>query len=254
MRNSRFFSKVSFQIIFILIAGSLSAQTLTGQQVMDRYYSNPKPATSVLTMSMVITKNGKSLNRTMTTWEMGNNAKGENEKTLIKFFTPADIAGSGFLSVKKADGSTESRLWLPAMGKVRRLSSGPSDQDQPFFGSDFNNRDISGFIESEFTYMLTGSDKDIYTVEATPINSMSYDKLVYQISAKDFTGRKIEYYNDGNLIKTETMDLEIIQGYVMPTNIVMQSESGSTTEINISGQKLDQNLGDQIFTERFLKQ
>jgi hypothetical protein len=235
-------------------AAPLFSQTLTGPEVMSRYFHNPKPKTSMMTMSMVITKNGKSLSRSMSNWGSGDNAKGEAERKLVKFLAPGDIKGSGFLSVKKVDGSTESQLWLPAMGKVRRLSSGASDQDQAFFGSDFTNRDISGFIEAEFAYTLKGSDEAGYTVEARPKSAMGYELLVYQIDAKTFTAKRIDYHRGGKLIKSQTIATVTMDGYTLPSTIVMTSASGSSTTIHISEQKVDQDLGDKIFTERFLKQ
>ena len=235
-------------------AAPLFSQALTGPEVMSRYFHNAKPETSIMTMSMVITKNGKTLSRKMSNWGSGDNAKGEAERKLVKFLAPGDIKGSGFLSIKKVDGSTESQLWLPAMGKVRRLSSGASDQDQAFFGSDFTNRDISGFIEAEFFYTLKGSDEAGYTVEARPKSAMGYELLVYLIDAKNFTAKKIDYHRGGKLIKSQTIEAVTVQGYNLPSTIVMASTSGSSTTISISEQKVDQDVGDQIFTERFLKQ
>ena len=173
---------------------------------------------------------------------------------MIKLLAPGDIKGSGFLSAKKVDGSTESQLWLPAMGKVRRLSAGPSDQDQAFFGSDFTNRDISGFVEADFTYELKGFSNNLYTVEAKPKQAMNYDLLVYAIDAKDFLNTKIEYYKNGQLAKSQVITYTSVGGYNLPSSISMTSASGSSTEMQMNNYTVDQAFGDQIFTERFLKQ
>ncbi len=247
--------RIASLVLFLTAAGvAAHAQALSAQEVMDKHFHIPKPKTTIMTASMVISKGGKSLSRTMTLWGMGDNAKGEVEKKVIKFLAPGDIKGSGFLTFKKVDGSTESQLWLPAMGKVRRLSSGPSDQDQAFFGSDFTNRDISGFIESDFTYELKGSSGGVYTVEATPKETMDYQKIVYEIDAKDFLNRKTDYYRDGQLAKSQSITFVTVQGYDMPSAIVMTATSGSSTELKMSDIKVDQEFGNQIFTERFLKQ
>ena len=173
---------------------------------------------------------------------------------MIKFLAPGDIKGSGFLSNKKLDGSTESQLWLPAMGKVRRLSSGASDQDSAFFGSDFTNRDISGFVEADFTYDLQDSANGVYSVVAKPKKAdMGYEKLVYSIDAATFQTKKVEYYKAGKLFKSQTISLVAVGAYNLPSSIVMTSASGSSTSITVSDQKVDSDLGD-IFNERFLKQ
>ncbi len=165
MRKSTLLAALS---LAVLLPAALSAQALTAPEVMARHFRLPKPVTSIVSMSMTITKNGKSLSRSLQTWAAGDNSRGEVERKLIKFLAPGDIKGSGFLSSRKVDGSTESQLWLPAMGKVRRLSTGASDQDQAFFGSDFTNRDISGFTEFDFAYRFLPFSAEAYLVEATP--------------------------------------------------------------------------------------
>jgi hypothetical protein len=239
----------------LLTAQSIGAETsLTGQEVMDKVYNSPKPKWSVLTMTMIITKNNLSLTRSLTTWAKGDNAKGETEKALMKFLAPADVKGSGFLNLKKTDGSTESLLWLPALGRVRRLGSGSSDQDQAFFGSDFTNRDINGFTYADFTYEITSFEGGIYTLTASPKKSIGYDKLIYQVDSSMWKYVKIEYWRSGKLVKSQTVTNEKVQGYFMPTRILMSSASGSSTELRFTEFKLDQEVGDQFFTERFLKQ
>ncbi len=241
-----------------LVCWSVSAlpaqAALSGQEVMDKVYNSPKPKGSVLTMSMIITKNKKSLTRTLTTWTTGDAVKGETEKTLMKFLAPADVKGAGFLNLKKPDGATESLLWLPALGKVRRLGSGASDQDQAFFGSDFTNRDINGFVHADFSYVVDSFVNGIYTITATPKKALGYEKLVYQVDSGTWKYLKIDYWRGGKLVKWQTDAYDKVQGYDMPTKIVMSSAIGSSTELRFTDYKLDQDLGDQYFTERFLKQ
>jgi hypothetical protein len=239
----------------LFLTPTLHAQTaLTAQEVMDKVYNAPRPQGTVFTMTMVITKNNLSLSRTLTTWAKGDIAKGESEKALMKFLAPADVKGSGFLNIIKPDGSTESLLWLPALGRVRRLGSGSSDQDMPFFGSDFTNRDINGFNYKDFTYELTAFAGGLYTITAAPKKSGGYDKLVFQVDPASWKYVKTEYWRAGKLVKSQTATYEKVQGFFMPAKIIMSSTSGSSTELRFSDFKLDQEIGEQFFTERFLKQ
>lgn len=233
---------------------ALAQTQLSGQEVMDRVFAAPKPKTSVLTMTMLITKGGRSLSRSLTTWSTGDTEKGETEKTLMKFLSPADVKGAGFLNLKKPDGSTESLLWLPALGRVRRLGSGASDQDQAFFGSDFTNRDINGFVKADFTYEVSAFSGGLYTVVAAPKKSLGYDKLVYSVDSTNWRYVKIEYWRSGRLAKTQSLSYAPVGAYLMPSKITMSSASGSATELSFTDYKLDQKLGEELFTERFLKQ
>jgi hypothetical protein len=238
-----------------LAAQAVAAQSaLSADQVMDKVFNAPKSKGTIETLSMVVTKNGQSLTRSITNWSSGDHVKGEVEKTISKFTAPADVKGSGFLTLKKVDGSTESMLWLPALGRVRRLGSGSSDQDQSFFGSDFTNRDINGFNQGDFTYKILALEGGLYTVEASPLKSVGYEKLVYYIDSSTWRYVKIEYFRAGKVAKTQTDEYEKIGDYYMPKRIVMASASKSTTELSFADYKIDQDLGNEIFTERFLKQ
>jgi hypothetical protein len=254
MRNYNFIAKIAISAAFCFAAAAIPAQTPTGAEIMSRVFHPAMPKTSIATLSMVITKNGRSLSRALILYSTGDSAKGETKKTLMKFLAPGDVKGSGFLSLKKPDGSTESLLWLPAMGKVRRLSSGKSDQDSAFFGSDFSNRDINGFVEDDFTYELEGIADGAYAVEAMPRKEMGYDKLVYLIDADSFRSERIEYYRAGKIVKSQNATYAQVQGYFEPDTIAMSSASGSSTSLKFSDYRLDTALGDQVFTERFLRQ
>ena len=233
--------------------GRASAQAIDGNDVMDKYYHVAKPKTQIMTMTMSISKGGSTLTRSMKTWTKGDNAKGEVEQKVIKFSAPGDIKGSGFLTAKKVDGSKESQLWLPAMGRVRRLSSGTSDQDSAFFGSDFTNRDISGFIESDFSYSFLKEEGGLYSVAALPKkNDQGYEKVVYFIDPATWMAMRIDYYKGGKLLKTQELTYMQVGAYLVPSKNAMKSASGSRTEIVISEDKVDQDFGD-IFNERFLK-
>lgn len=245
---------LSLTFSLLLAGANLAAQNLTGAEVMAKTFRTAKPQTSIITMAMVIAKNKQTLSRTFTLYATGDNTKGEAEKSIMKFLSPADVKGSGFLSIRKVDGATESLLWLPAMGKVRRLSSSNADQDSSFFGSDFTNRDISGFIEADFTYETTGFAENRYQVEARPKKPMGYEKLVYHIDATLFTESKVEYFKAGKLIKTKVVTYTEVQGYQQPATIVMTSTSGSSTTLTLSDYRLDTPFTDAMFTERFLKQ
>ena len=254
LRSASALGLAAFVVMTLGGQAAAAQAALDARTVMDRMYAAPKPRTSIITMTMVITKNGQSLTRSLTTWMAGDNARGESERTLMKFLSPADVKGSGFFTTKKTDGSTESLLWLPALGKVRRLGSGGSDQDSPFFGSDFTNRDINGFAEADFDYAMSGLEGGTYVIVATPRKGLGYEKLVYWIDSAGWRYTKIEYWRSGKVAKSQTVAYATVGAYVMPSKIVMASATGSSTTLTFTDYRLDQDLGDQVFTERFLKQ
>ena len=67
--------------------------------------------------------------------------KGDGDKSLTIFDTPRDIKGTAFLSFTHALESDEQWLYLPALKRVKRISS--SNKSGPFMGSVFDYEDIS---------------------------------------------------------------------------------------------------------------
>src|SRR5690606_31915653 len=149
----------------------------TAQEVTDAMAELAAPATSVATMTMTITSAaGHSLTREMQLWSAN-----EGKSQLIKFLAPADVRGSGFLSVEEA-GTTQTLIYLPALGRTRRVAGG--QQQDAFFGSDFSYEEISslgGDYSDDFdAELLEVKAGPVYVLEATAKADAgsSYDRLV----------------------------------------------------------------------------
>jgi hypothetical protein len=74
------------------------------------------------------------------------------DRSLTRFTYPNDINGTGFLVWENPDGEDERFLFLPSLGRVRRIA-GNETQDS-FVGSDFTYEDIGGREFGDYTYTL----------------------------------------------------------------------------------------------------
>jgi len=74
------------------------------------------------------------------------------DRSLTRFTYPNDINGTGFLVWENPDGDDERFLYLPSLGRVRRIA-GNETQDS-FVGSDFTYEDIGGREFNDYTYTL----------------------------------------------------------------------------------------------------
>jgi Outer membrane lipoprotein-sorting protein len=249
--------KKAFAITLATIAalGTLSlAQTQTyknGLEVMQAADARAKPKSSIGTISLEISKNGQSLTRSMKSWSSG-------DKSLIKFLAPADVKGSGLLTIK-TNGVSETKLYLPALGRTRRLATGggdSSDCDGAFFGSDFSYCDLGNFSIKDYDYTLTSSEAGKYVIEAKPKKSGSYDKLVFEIEAKTLNTLKTDYYKSDKVFKTlKALELGVVKGYNVIKTLSMETPSqGSKSTFRQTSVEMDVAVDDGVFTERFLKQ
>lgn len=208
-----------------------------------------EPKTMEATLTMVIgSASGQSLSRTLKMWSSGDTHR------VIKFTAPADIAGSGFLSIENADGSEESMIYLPALGRVRRIAGG--QQGDSFFGSDFSYEDITGIEPDDYTHrLLEVRDGPIYVVEATPVagSDSSYQKLVLEVPEATLLPQRVEYYQGDAIVKVLIVsDVQEHGEYVVAGERRMESMSGGTTTtfttINQTEVTFDADIPTEVFT------
>ena len=226
----------------------------TAQEVTDAMAALETPATSVATMTMTITAaSGHSLTREMQLWTAN-----EGRSQLIKFLAPADVRGSGFLSVEEA-GTTQNLIYLPALGRTRRVAGG--QQQDAFFGSDFSYEEISslgGDYTDDFdAELLEVRDGPVYVLEATAKADAgsSYDRLVIEVPESTMIPSRVEFHRGGELVKVLTITgTSEVNGYRLPTEIRMETvATGSFTTIVQSDYTVDEEIPAEVFTERFLQ-
>lgn len=82
----------------------------------------------------------------------------DGDRLLIRFTYPNDIRGTGFLVWEHPDSDDERFLFLPSLGRVRRISG--TEAQESFAGSDFTYEEIGGREFDEYTYAFAGADAE----------------------------------------------------------------------------------------------
>lgn len=238
--------------LLLLLAGSALAQTFTtAQEIMDAVSARPEPVTLQATLDMTITSaNGQSLSRALRMWSEG------DDRRVIKFIAPADIAGSGFLSLERPDGSSENMIYLPALDRVRRIAGG--QQGDSFFGSDFSYSDMTGIDPDEYSHsLLETRDGPTYIIEAVPLpdSESPWERLLLEVPHDTLIPARVDYYLNGTAVRTlTTSDVSKVDGYLLARERRMDNlHSGSHTVIRQSDVTLDEDVPAEVFSERFLR-
>ena len=134
--------------------------------------------------------------------------KGDGDKSLSIFDSPKDVQGTAFLSFSHALEADEQWLYLPALKRVKRISS--ANKSGPFMGSEFAFEDLSSSEIEKFSYEYlrdeTLDGRACFVVRSIPqYESSGYkfrdawiDKEHYRLTKVDFYDRK------GSLLKTLT--------------------------------------------------
>ena len=139
----------------------------------------------------------------ITTLEKADESVGD--KSLVLFDTPRDIEGTALLSHAKILDPDDQWLYLPALKRVKRISS--SNKSGPFVGSEFAFEDFTAIELNKFDYRYVGEeacgDLTCDVIERTPrYENSGYTKQVSWVDQTDFQIRKVEFYDRrGGLLK-----------------------------------------------------
>jgi Outer membrane lipoprotein-sorting protein len=118
------------------------------RQVRDR--DTGKDSRSEMRMRL-FDRQGRVRERVMTLTTLRGLEKGQRaDRTLIRFQYPNDIKGTSFLVIEHPDADDERFLYLPALGRVRRIAG--EEKQESFVGSDFTYEDIGGREIDDYTY------------------------------------------------------------------------------------------------------
>lgn len=147
-------------INLILSVVVLASDTPTARDVMRRVEANQRISAESLAFEMVLTdKTGFQRRRRVR--EFRRRESGCLEASLIFFDDPPDIRGSALLSKERADGYDDQWLYLPAVGKIRRIAdSGRTDY---FLGTDLTFEDFSVEDIDRFVYRFVAPDTPIFS-------------------------------------------------------------------------------------------
>lgn len=200
-------------------------------------------------INMTITIYDKSLKesvRTMVTRQKG------SDKRLVKFLTPADQKGIGFLSLPN-DNLT---VYLPAFGKTRKIGS--SVKNSKFAGTDFSYEDMEAKrYSSKWNPKLITTAGGFYVLELTPKTGIvtDYLKLMMYVRTQDNYPVKVEHYDKGGKLYKVLTDNKItkIGSYTIAKELVMEDKkNGTKTKMVMTSIKFDNGFTDDIFSEREL--
>ncbi|PCI27072.1 MAG: outer membrane lipoprotein-sorting protein [SAR324 cluster bacterium] len=132
--------------------------------------------------------------------------KNDGDKSISIFSRPRDVKGTAFLSFTHKTGDDDRWLYLPALRRVKRISS--SNQSGPFMGSEFAYEDLGSQEVEKFTYKYIRDEnlggKETHVIERYPVDKNSgYTKQTVWVDQAAFTVQKIEFFDRrGSHLKT----------------------------------------------------
>jgi hypothetical protein len=210
-------------------------------------------------------RQGRMRERAMTLLAMRGTG-GAGDKTLVRFTYPNDIKNTSFLVWEHRDADDERFLYLPALGRVRRIAG--EEKQESFVGSDVSYEDIGGRDIADYTYAFAntnatwtapdGSTHPVWSLESRAKDeNADYPRSVSLVRKDNFVVVHGEIFNPRNeRVKVfEVRKLERIDNVWTTLSMAVANERDRTrTELETTSIRYNVGLSDNDFTRRRLEQ
>lgn len=186
--------------------------------------------------------------------------EGDGDKSLFIFDQPADVKGTAMLTYTHGLKPDDQWLYLPALKKVKRISS--RNKSGPFMGSNFAFEDLGSREVDKYTYKYlrdeSCGDWTCYVMERYPAYKHSgYTRQVVWIDTEGYRIVKVEFYDRKNaLLKTLNSSefKQFLGQYWRPGKMDMVNhQNGKSTLLEWTDYKFKTGLTDRDFRSQTLK-
>ncbi|WP_428034542.1 outer membrane lipoprotein-sorting protein [Amphritea sp.] len=186
--------------------------------------------------------------------------EGDGDKSLTIFDKPLDVKGTAFLSFSHPLEADDQWLYLPALKRVKRISS--RNKSGPFMGSEFAYEDLSSFEIEKYSYKYIKDEPceggTCFVVEQYPVDKDSgYTRRVAWIDQDHYRVWKVDFYDRKNSL-LKTLSFKGYQQYLnrywrADLQQMQNHQNGKSTELKWSGYQFQAGLDDSDFNKNTLK-
>ncbi len=210
-------------------------------------------------MSMILkNKQGDTSIRTMeiTTLEVN----GDGDKSLLTFDNPRDVKGTAFLSHTHSLTPDDQWLYLPALKRVKRISS--SNKSGPFVGSEYAYEDLASQEIEKYKYKWLRDEiidgRDSFVIERFPQYEHSgYTRQIVWLDKEMYQPNKLEFYDRKNAMLKTLLFLDYkkyLEQYWRPGRMEMTNhQTGKSTTLTWADYQFKTGLTDRDFDKNTLK-
>ena len=184
----------------------------------------------------------------------------EGNKSLFVFDEPRGVKGTALLIHARRKGSDDQWLYLPALKRVKRISS--SNRSGSFMGSEFSYEDLGAQEVEKFTYKFLRDEAcgklACTVVERRPAEKRSgYTRQIVWRDKKELRVWKIAYYDRKNShLKTLTLgkyDRHLDRYWRAAEMTMVNHLTGKSTVLTWTDFEFRTGLSDRDFSKTNLK-
>tara|TARA_R110002124_G_scaffold45693_1_gene137905 strand:- start:13190 stop:13951 length:762 start_codon:yes stop_codon:yes gene_type:complete len=203
-------------------------------------------------MQMVIyNSKGSTRNRAINSFSFN---EGKEEKSLLIFEEPANVRGTGFLTL--SDGQNEvQKLYLPALGRIQTITA--SQKADRFMGSDFTYEDLGDQNPDDYDFELIEEKDNTAILRAVKKENSQYAYIKFYINTERYSLEKAAYFNekDEMIKRLDTDNFTNVDADIWRANkmTMYDLKADRKTELIWSNRTINESIPEWRFTERGLK-
>jgi len=226
---------------------------------MDRRDLGWGDSSTTLTMTLA-NRQGQSSTRELRVQALEVKEAGRGDKSLVVFDRPRDVAGTALLSHTKITDPDDQWLFLPALKRVKRISS--ANKSGPFMGSEFAYEDMVSQEVDKYEYEWLRDedcgDASCFVIARTPVYENSgYTRQVVWVDNQEYRPIKIDFYDRKNSL-LKTLDYSDYQRYLKSywrasKMKMVNHQTGKSTLLSFADYKFQTGLAEGDFTSSRLK-
>ena len=262
MHSPALLSKCIFLFSFFLCSSSMLPASVhaqpSGQELAQMVYDRDVGEDSLSEQIMeLIPANGQKRVRELT---VSSSDRENGRKTLIRFTSPADIQGTGFLAIEDGKGDTEQFLYLPALKRTRRIVA--DQKARSFVNTDFTFEDMQRQPVADSEHSI-GGEEDLNGVQCWILESRPKPEAESQYTmirswvARDMhLALRVDFFAGGPepTKRYTVLQLENIQEIWTETKVSMEDlGSGHKTTLENKAIKYNTGIPDSVFTQQALE-
>lgn len=181
-------------------------------------------------------------------------------RSFVEFESPADVAGTRFLSVEEKSGGTEQFIYLPAFKKVKRIVG--AQRSQSFMGTDFSYADLEGRRVEDATWSKLSDEpirgEDCHVIEGVSTKADDqYGRVRLWVHKKTNVPLRGEFYDKAGKVVEKRLDVQKLQskdGRWITTESVMETpKEGSSTRLKVASIDLKTEIPEAALTRQALE-
>jgi hypothetical protein len=233
-------------------ASRAAAQDLGAREILEESVKRYQAASLEYAGEVVtVTRSGRERRKT---WRSYRDGYGSAASRLIRFLSPPEVRGVGFLVRGRAGSPPEQWIYLPSMRRERRIA--PQDRDTPFVGTDFSFEDLEEIDPSRYDAGRrpdrTVDGQLCYVLQIESQQLSNYDHQVLLIRKDNLALLILEAYVEGSAEPVKRLrlsDYRQIQGRLIAMRLEMSDlRRGTRTIVRLSDITFDRPQPPDRFT------